>query len=56
VAAATCIDANIASTAAIVLGSAAAGWLTDRNLPARLVAHDGRIETIGDWPAEESGL
>lgn len=54
VAAATCVDANIASTAAIVLGSAAVGWLTDRNLPARLVAHDGRIQTIGDWPADGS--
>ncbi|HEX3874894.1 MAG TPA: FAD:protein FMN transferase [Solirubrobacteraceae bacterium] len=52
VAAATCIDANIASTASIVLGSAAADWLADRGLPARLVARDGRVETVGDWPTD----
>jgi thiamine biosynthesis lipoprotein len=52
VAAASCVDANIASTAAIVLGSSAAGWLAARGLPARLVAQDGRVQTVGDWPAE----
>ncbi|HEY5197387.1 MAG TPA: FAD:protein FMN transferase [Solirubrobacteraceae bacterium] len=54
VAAASCVDANIASTAAIVLGSAASGWLAERGLPARLVARDGRVETVGAWPAEEA--
>jgi FAD:protein FMN transferase len=52
VAAATCLDANIASTAAIVLGSAASGWLADRGLPARLVGRDGRVQTVGDWPED----
>jgi thiamine biosynthesis lipoprotein len=51
VAAATCLDANIAATAAIVLGSAAPAWLADHRLPARLVARDGRVDTVGDWPA-----
>jgi thiamine biosynthesis lipoprotein len=51
VAAATCADANIASTAAIVLGAGAAEWLARRGLPARLVALDGTIRTLGGWPA-----
>jgi thiamine biosynthesis lipoprotein len=52
VAAATCLDANIASTAAIVLGAAAGGWLAARGLPARLVALEGDVETLGGWPQE----
>jgi thiamine biosynthesis lipoprotein len=52
VAAASCLDANIAATAAIVLGSAAPDWLAERRLPARLVARDGQVETTGDWPTE----
>lgn len=39
VAAATCVDANIASTAAIIKGQAALDWLTALALPARLVTH-----------------
>ena len=50
VAAATCLDANIASTAAIVLGPGALPWLRDAGLPARLVAPTGAIETTGGWP------
>ncbi|HSZ69512.1 MAG TPA: FAD:protein FMN transferase [Solirubrobacteraceae bacterium] len=52
VAAADCTDANIASTAALVRGdTAVAAWLADRRLPARLVAHDGAVLHVGDWPA-----
>jgi FAD:protein FMN transferase len=50
VAAATCADANIASTAAIVLGEDAAAWLADQGLPARLVALDGTTTVLGGWP------
>jgi FAD:protein FMN transferase len=50
VAAASCLDANIASTAAIVLGPSALAWLRDAGLPARLVAPSGAIATTGDWP------
>lgn len=50
VAAATCLDANIASTAAIVRGEAAIEWLTIRRMPARLVENDGTIHYIGRWP------
>jgi thiamine biosynthesis lipoprotein len=51
VTAATCVDANTASTAAIVLGTAAPAWLADRGLAARLVAHDGEVIRVGGWPA-----
>ena len=44
VAAATCLDANIAATAAIVLGDAAPDWLEARRLPARLVGAGGEVE------------
>lgn len=52
VAAASCVDANIASTAAVVLGQEAVGWLEDRHLPARLVHVGGDVTTAGGWPAE----
>jgi len=48
----TCADANAASTASIVLGRRAPGWLTGLGLPARLVADDGAVTTVGGWPAE----
>ena len=52
VAAATCVDANTASTAAIVLGDDAPAWLATRGLPGRLVDHDGRAHAVADWPRE----
>ena len=50
VAAASCVDANIASTAAIVRGRAAPAWLERAGLPARLVARDGSVLRVGRWP------
>jgi FAD:protein FMN transferase len=50
VAAATCVDANTASTAAIVMGDQAPGWLAEHRLPARLVGLDGRVVTTPGWP------
>lgn len=50
VVAGTCEEANAASTAAIVLGDAAPGWLAAAGLPARLVATDGRIVRVAGWP------
>lgn len=50
VAAASCAEANIASTAALVLGSEAPVWLAAHDLPARLVTVDGAVETRGGWP------
>ena len=55
VAAAACTDANIAATAALVRADAAPRWLERLGLPARLVAEDGRVRTVGDWPAREAG-
>jgi thiamine biosynthesis lipoprotein len=54
VAAATCVDANIGSTAAIVLGAEAERWLADAGLPARLVAAGGGVRTTAGWPAAEA--
>jgi thiamine biosynthesis lipoprotein len=51
VAAASCLDANTASTATVVKGPAGAGWLAATGLPARLVSADGRVELLGGWPA-----
>jgi FAD:protein FMN transferase len=51
VGATSCVAANTASTAAIVLGPAAPAWLGERGLPARLVARDGAVTTVGGWPA-----
>ncbi len=55
VVAGTCVEANIAATAAIVLGDAAVDWLQARRLPARLVENDGTIHHIGRWP-EPKGI
>jgi thiamine biosynthesis lipoprotein len=52
VAAADCAQANIASTAALVRAGSAVQWLAGLGLPARLHAWDGRVETVGAWPAQ----
>jgi FAD:protein FMN transferase len=52
VAAACCVDANTASTAAIVLGARAPAWLSRRGLPARLCARDGTVVRVAGWPRE----
>jgi thiamine biosynthesis lipoprotein len=44
------LHANAASTAAIVLGERAIGWLTEHGYAARLVAHDGSVHTTAGWP------
>jgi thiamine biosynthesis lipoprotein len=56
VAAASCVDANTASTAAIVKGPAAMAWLAARNLPSRLVEWDGTVSCIADWPTDTRSL
>ena len=50
VAAGTCVDANIASTAAIVLGHDAPAWLEARGLPSRLVGPAGQVYLVAGWP------
>lgn len=50
VTAGSCLDANTASTAAIVLGAGAPDWLEARRLPARLVGSDGNVRYVTGWP------
>jgi thiamine biosynthesis lipoprotein len=49
----TCVAANVASTAAIVLGVDAEAWLSDRGVDARLVGTDGDVRRTGRWPGAE---
>ena len=50
VVAASCVDANIATTSAMVRGETAIDWLSALTLAARLVRPDGTVVRIGDWP------
>jgi thiamine biosynthesis lipoprotein len=52
----SCVDANTASTAAVVLGEGATAWLAARRLPARLVALDGSVTTVAGWPGDDVAL
>jgi thiamine biosynthesis lipoprotein len=52
VAAGSCADANAASTAAVIRGRRAPGWLTRLGLPARLVDATGAVFTVAGWPGE----
>jgi thiamine biosynthesis lipoprotein len=56
VCAASCLDANIASTASIVRGDAAVPWLKSLRLPARLVTNEGTALHVGGWPADGDDL
>ena len=48
--AASCVDANTASTAAIVRGVDAPGWLSALGLPSRLVDQDGTVTRCAGCP------
>jgi len=50
VTAGSCADANAASTAAVIRGHRALGWLTQLGLPARLVDATGAVFTVAGWP------
>lgn len=52
VAAASCADANIATTAALIRAGAAPAWLAGLGVPARLVSRTGRVYRIGAWPPD----
>ncbi|MGN6574478.1 MAG: FAD:protein FMN transferase, partial [Nocardioides sp.] len=45
----TSVAANVATTAALVLGQDAVAWLTEHDVTARLVAADGSVTLVGDW-------
>ncbi len=53
VAAATCVDANVASTAAIVRGESSPTWLSSLGLSARLIRSDGSVAVVAGWPADK---
>jgi thiamine biosynthesis lipoprotein ApbE len=52
VAADSALSANIASSAAVILGPAARDWLAGRNCHARLVAESGWVLGVGQWPTD----
>ena len=52
VAAPSAFEANLASTAAIVLGPDAIGWLERHRVAARLVHRNGSIRHTAGWPAD----
>jgi FAD:protein FMN transferase len=54
--AATCVQANAASTAAIVLGERAVHWLEELGLPGRLESVDGNVVYTSGWPLPHSQL
>ena len=56
VAAASCADANIAATAALVRAGRAPDWLAESGLPARLVDWQGEVTTVAGWPTQEVAL
>jgi thiamine biosynthesis lipoprotein len=53
VAAGSCLDANIASTAAIIKGADAFAFLAQARLPARLVPASGPVNVVGGWPQDD---
>jgi thiamine biosynthesis lipoprotein len=50
VTAASCVDANTASTGAIVRGEGSPEWLESHGLPSRLVRPDGAVVYVRGWP------
>jgi len=54
VAAGSCVDANIASTAAIVRGDRAPRWLIGLGLPSRLISRAGEVTRLAGWPQESA--
>jgi thiamine biosynthesis lipoprotein len=55
VAASSCVDANIATTAALVQGRSALAWLSELRLPARLVSVAGEVHSVAGWPDQPPG-
>jgi thiamine biosynthesis lipoprotein ApbE len=51
VAAQSCLEANVASTAAIVRGRSAIDWLVGRGFAARFVDVEGDVTVLPGWPS-----
>jgi thiamine biosynthesis lipoprotein len=49
VAAATCLVADVAAKAALLLGDEGPAWLEERRLAGRLVGHDGSVALTNAW-------
>ncbi len=56
VTAGSCVDANIASTAAIIRGERAPAWLASLGLPSRLVSAEGTVRHLAGWPTDGDEL
>jgi FAD:protein FMN transferase len=56
VAAPTCVEANAASTAAIVWGGSAIDRLRAMGLPSRLVHENGSVVVLNGWPNDSEEL
>ncbi len=52
----SCLDANIASTASIIRGESAVGWLATLGLPSRLVRADRTVVHLAGWPTDGDDL
>jgi thiamine biosynthesis lipoprotein len=50
----SCVDANAASTAAVVWGRRAEAGLRKLGNPARLVRHNGEVLTLNGWPPADA--
>jgi thiamine biosynthesis lipoprotein len=50
----SCVAANAASTAAVVLGDQALRWLVQAGVSARLTASDGSVHRVGSWPESDA--
>jgi thiamine biosynthesis lipoprotein len=48
----SCVDANAATTASMVLGDAAPAWLEGEGLPGRLVGRVGELVLTAGWPLD----
>jgi FAD:protein FMN transferase len=49
VVASSCVAADVAAKAALLLGPAGPAWLDRRGLAGRFVAHDGRVSVNECW-------
>ncbi|HEY3832259.1 MAG TPA: FAD:protein FMN transferase [Acidimicrobiia bacterium] len=56
VAAASAVDANIASTTCIIRGERALDWLAEIGLPARLVHVSGAVTAVNGWPVDRTAV
>lgn len=50
------VQANAASTAAIILDDQAPRWLSERHVPALLMTGDGDVVTTSGWPGSDDPL